>query len=338
MKARSGFMSGGWRSRRISRPSWRSICRAPRWWWATARPRVRCRKRKYPEVKFLGALSGEALTRAYAGSDVFVFPSRTDTFGLVTLEALACGLTVAAYPVEGPRDVVGPDVPGGPEVAVLDEDLRTACLGALELALTRGAHPPGFCREPLLAGLHAPVPGQYRGRARPGPPRPQQGLIRRRTALSEPHRWAEGARKPRYPAPPMTAPNARLTAREYAFFGLALLFWAGFVILLGKDTSWDFRNYHWYAPYALFQSSHGDRRGGGASGQLLQPLSRHALLLACHPHPFLGRVGHAGRGAGRQPDPALSDRTLRAWSGKPLGPQDHAQGRWRCWGWWARSP
>jgi hypothetical protein len=48
----------------------------------------------------------------------------------------------------------------------------------------------------------------------------------------------------------MASPN-RLTAREYAFFGLALLFWAAFVILLGKDTSWDFRNYHWYAPYAL---------------------------------------------------------------------------------------
>ena len=90
--------------------------------------------RKYPQVKFLGALTGEALTRAYAGSDVFVFPSRTDTFGLVTLEALACGLTVAAYPVEGLRDVVGSDVAGGSDVAVLDEDLRTACMGALELA------------------------------------------------------------------------------------------------------------------------------------------------------------------------------------------------------------
>jgi glycosyltransferase involved in cell wall biosynthesis len=89
---------------------------------------------KYPQVKFLGALSGAALTQAYAGSDVFVFPSRTDTFGLVTLEALASGLTVAAYPVEGPRDVVGPDVPGGTDVAALDEDLRTACLTALELA------------------------------------------------------------------------------------------------------------------------------------------------------------------------------------------------------------
>jgi len=89
---------------------------------------------KYPQAKFLGSLSGEALTRAYAGSDVFVFPSRTDTFGLVTLEALACGLTVAAYPVEGPRDVVGPEVPGGEDVAVLDEDLGKACLGALDLA------------------------------------------------------------------------------------------------------------------------------------------------------------------------------------------------------------
>jgi hypothetical protein len=49
----------------------------------------------------------------------------------------------------------------------------------------------------------------------------------------------------------MTAPSARLTAREIAFLGLVILFWAGFVIVLGKDTSWDFRNYHWYAPYAL---------------------------------------------------------------------------------------
>ncbi|HEX4272982.1 MAG TPA: glycosyltransferase, partial [Rhizomicrobium sp.] len=104
--------------------------------------------KKYPEVKFLGALSGEALTKAYAGSDVFVFPSRTDTFGLVTLEALACGLTVAAYPVEGPRDVVGPEVPGGPDVAGLDEDLRKACLGALELARNpRGTTPRAFAES-----------------------------------------------------------------------------------------------------------------------------------------------------------------------------------------------
>ncbi len=97
-------------------------------------------ERRYPEVKFLGALTGETLARAYAGSDVFVFPSRTDTFGLVVLEALASGLPVAAYPVEGPRDVVG-DAP----VAVLDPDLRTACLGALQIARNpRGLTPRAF--------------------------------------------------------------------------------------------------------------------------------------------------------------------------------------------------
>ena len=104
--------------------------------------------KKYPDAKFLGNLTGEALVRAYAGSDVFVFPSRTDTFGLVTLEALACGLTVAAHPVEGPRDVVGPEIEGGADVAVLDEDLRKACLGALELARhPRGLTPRAFAER-----------------------------------------------------------------------------------------------------------------------------------------------------------------------------------------------
>jgi glycosyltransferase involved in cell wall biosynthesis len=84
---------------------------------------------KYPKVQFLGALTGEPLVKAYAGSTVFVFPSRTDTFGLVLLEALACGLPVAAYPVQGPLDVVG-EAP----VGALDEDLRKACLKALEIA------------------------------------------------------------------------------------------------------------------------------------------------------------------------------------------------------------
>jgi glycosyltransferase involved in cell wall biosynthesis len=92
---------------------------------------------KYPEVRFLGALSGEALVRAYAASTVFVFPSRTDTFGLVLLEALACGLPVAAYPVQGPLDVVG-DAP----VGVLDPDLKKACLGALEIARNPGNPTP----------------------------------------------------------------------------------------------------------------------------------------------------------------------------------------------------
>ena len=84
---------------------------------------------RYPEARFLGPKIGEDLVRAYSASDVFVFPSHTDTFGLVMLEALACGLAIAAYPVPGPRDVVG-DVP----VAVLDKDLRAACLRALALS------------------------------------------------------------------------------------------------------------------------------------------------------------------------------------------------------------
>jgi glycosyltransferase involved in cell wall biosynthesis len=99
-------------------------------------------EKKYPKVKFLGALTGEDLVRAYAGSDVFVFPSRTDTFGLVLLEALACGLTVAAYPVEGPRDVVGPGSPGGSEVAALSEDLRDACLKAWQIKQHPGTITP----------------------------------------------------------------------------------------------------------------------------------------------------------------------------------------------------
>ena len=84
---------------------------------------------KYPQAVFLGQLQGEALAQVYAGADVFVFPSRTDTFGLVLLEALASGLPVAAFPVCGPRDVIGTA-----PVGVLDEDLRTACLGALNIS------------------------------------------------------------------------------------------------------------------------------------------------------------------------------------------------------------
>ena len=78
---------------------------------------------------FLGARQGEALAEAYAGADVFVFPSRTDTFGLVLLEALASGLPVAAFPVTGPRDVIGTA-----PVGALNDDLRAACLAALTIS------------------------------------------------------------------------------------------------------------------------------------------------------------------------------------------------------------
>ncbi|KUR71296.1 alpha-mannosyltransferase [Novosphingobium fuchskuhlense] len=91
---------------------------------------------RYPHVKFLGALSGTKLAQAYCSADVFVFPSRTDTFGLVMIEAMACGLPVAAYPVQGPIDVVGkgglgPDGTLPQPVGALDEDLAKAISEAL---------------------------------------------------------------------------------------------------------------------------------------------------------------------------------------------------------------
>jgi len=83
--------------------------------------------RQYPQAEFLGARQGEALAEIYSAADVFVFPSRTDTFGLVLLEALASGVPVAAFPAAAPRDVIG-EAP----VGVLDEDLQRACLEALQ--------------------------------------------------------------------------------------------------------------------------------------------------------------------------------------------------------------
>lgn len=85
-------------------------------------------EQKYPGVRFVGYKTGAELASYIAASDVFVFPSRTDTFGLVVLEALACGVPVAAYPVQGPRDVLT-----DPKVARLSHDLREAATEALHL-------------------------------------------------------------------------------------------------------------------------------------------------------------------------------------------------------------
>ncbi|WP_281493807.1 glycosyltransferase family 4 protein [Ancylobacter koreensis] len=85
---------------------------------------------RHPDVHFLGLNEGEALARIYASADVFVFPSLTDTFGIVLLEALASGLPVAAYPATGPKDVIGEaEIP----VGVLGEDLRRSALAALDI-------------------------------------------------------------------------------------------------------------------------------------------------------------------------------------------------------------
>jgi glycosyltransferase involved in cell wall biosynthesis len=85
-------------------------------------------EREYPQAVFVGMKQGEALARHYAAADVFVFPSLTDTFGLVILEALACGVPVAAFPVTGPRDVIG-----DARVGCLDDDLQRAVTRALAL-------------------------------------------------------------------------------------------------------------------------------------------------------------------------------------------------------------
>jgi len=82
----------------------------------------------YPQVLFAGPKQGEELATLFASADVFVFPSKTDTFGLVLLEALASGTPVAAFPVTGPIDVIG-DAP----VGVLDHDLQSAALRALDV-------------------------------------------------------------------------------------------------------------------------------------------------------------------------------------------------------------
>ena len=108
-------------------------------------------QRRYPAAHFVGMRHGAPLSAAFAGSDVFVFPSLTDTFGLVLLESLACGTPVAAYPVTGPQDVL---LEGGPGVGATHPDLRTA------------AWPPGhgdrvacraYANELFLAGLRGPI-------------------------------------------------------------------------------------------------------------------------------------------------------------------------------------
>jgi glycosyltransferase involved in cell wall biosynthesis len=97
-------------------------------WVAGEGPAMSGIRARFPDVNYLGVLDQHALAEVYASADVFVFPSRTDTFGLVLLEAMACGLPVAAYPVTGPLDVIGDSKAGA-----MHEDLRTACLAALEL-------------------------------------------------------------------------------------------------------------------------------------------------------------------------------------------------------------
>jgi glycosyltransferase involved in cell wall biosynthesis len=119
-------------------------------------------KAAYPSVLFLGPKHGAELAATYAAADVFVFPSRTDTFGLVNIEALACGVPVAGYPVQGPLDIIGVDgkgIHGGKKrIGALDEDLGRAVTLALKgdrAAAAREAQHYSWerCTERFLNGL-----------------------------------------------------------------------------------------------------------------------------------------------------------------------------------------
>jgi glycosyltransferase involved in cell wall biosynthesis len=108
-------------------------------------------RQKFPGVTFTGYRENGALARSYAGADVFVFPSRTDTFGLVLLEALAAGTPVAAFPVTGPIDVITDE-----RVGILNEDLRAACLKALncDRSICR-RHAEGWSWDACIAQFRA---------------------------------------------------------------------------------------------------------------------------------------------------------------------------------------
>lgn len=106
-------------------------------------------ERVFPQTVFLGQMKGETLATAYRAADVFVFPSRFDTFGLVNIEAIACGTPVAAFPVTGPIDIVTP------QTGALDADLTSACWGALRLGRVAGTF---SWRQPTEIFLKALVP------------------------------------------------------------------------------------------------------------------------------------------------------------------------------------
>jgi glycosyltransferase involved in cell wall biosynthesis len=118
-------------------------------------PALATLKRRFPEAHYVGVLLQPELARLYSSADVFVFPSCSDTFGLVLLEALACGTPVAAYPVQGPLDVLGQS-----DVGVMHEDLRLASLAALKIDRQR-------CRNFVLSRSWGTATRQFVALQRP---------------------------------------------------------------------------------------------------------------------------------------------------------------------------
>ena len=119
-------------------------------------------RKRYPDAVFTGPKFGEDLARHFADADVFVFPSLTDTFGLVIIEAMACGTPIAAYPVSGPIDIVP-----GSGAGVLDDDLRTACMGTL--ACSREAtrvHAQSYSWDTVVDVFFDSLTPEYRPKSR----------------------------------------------------------------------------------------------------------------------------------------------------------------------------
>jgi glycosyltransferase involved in cell wall biosynthesis len=136
-------------------------------WVVGGGPQMKELQRRYKDARFFGSVDTEELSCRYAQADCFVFPSRTDTFGLVMVEALASGVPVAGYPVPGPLDVVTT-----PKVGALNEDLRTACLAAI------GCDPVA-CRAHAETFTWEQCARQFRDTLRPIPRAVWQPLKRR---------------------------------------------------------------------------------------------------------------------------------------------------------------
>jgi glycosyltransferase involved in cell wall biosynthesis len=136
-------------------------------WVVGGGPQLKELQRRYKDIRFFGSVDTEELSRRYAQADCFVFPSRTDTFGLVMVEALASGIPVAGYPVPGPLDVVTT-----PKVGAIDEDLRTACLAAIGCA-------PADCRAHAETFTWAQCANQFRDTLRQIPRSAWRPLKRR---------------------------------------------------------------------------------------------------------------------------------------------------------------
>jgi glycosyltransferase involved in cell wall biosynthesis len=136
-------------------------------WVVGGGPLLKDLQRRYKEARFFGSVGTEELSARYAQANCFVFPSRTDTFGLVMVEALASGVPVAGYPVPGPLDVVTTS-----KVGALNEDLRTACLAAIKCD-------PADCRAHAETFTWAQCAIQFRNALRQIPRGTWQPLKRR---------------------------------------------------------------------------------------------------------------------------------------------------------------